>query len=1009
MFDDVKSTRVNLGGSRAAHASGSRSEFLKRQKKEREVREHKRICEQAALRIQAKYRSHRLLILARNAQRQVFDKRCGDIAKVEAVLPADAKAKFIFKALVPMMRQFAFFFSANHNGDSERLSRLLRFILFSAQLPTACNFFHLAVAAEEETRRSALALSEKFLTALVRVGEKAHLVSFLKALGTALCPAANSGLITSIDAQLAAAAIGQLLRRTPVLSFLTAGPLLQQPPDAAELVTLVASGFSGCSRYPEEQQRLSLVLFSAPMLCTTLVKSSALKALDELIVALPATAPSKGEYSSLLAKEIQGKCQGLWLLDNLVGIMEERLLKVEIKVERLGTWLRWIAWLQASCQTLNVGATQWSQTLQKPSLVRSLIQALDGQGPTAFVPLLRLLFNEGTPSSETMNVIAFATPLSERLFLELVQIVQRTSAQTFYSNLDPPSFTTDAAIQLHALCATYTLQLSAMYDSEFDSANPLQKCHRHDVALFLNQVAYLLVTGTPKKSTLSASAKALRLSVVGVVRALYARHIRHPVLSKGSSWIVAECRTLLSQSQVVSLGDEDYGRDEEDDGANLAGLGNADAMDVDSPHASAWASQGMDLASQGMDLADTEALQAVLDEIPHILPFDDRIALLHRVILADQERRALTRGPWGQNDSQLHQVRRDFLLEDSFAAFQGLNNEEALRDTFRIEFIASDGSVESGIDGGGLFKEFMIHVCREVFDPDFGLFRATSDQTLYPAPNSIEVHPQALELFRFVGKVTGKAIYEMALLEPQFSRVFLNRMLGRVNEVDDLAALDQELHRNIFLLKASDAVEEMGLTFSVSTDSAGHVEEVDLIPDGRNVPVTNENKLRYIYHLANFRMNTQLQRQTNAFVSGLKCVIPVSWIRMFNPFELNMLISGNVSGFDVEDLRQHTVYSGGYNEESPVVQWLWALLQHKLESEDLARFLMFFTSCSRAPLLGFKNLYPKFCIHRVPDNDRLPTASTCANLLKLPDYTNPELLETKLLQAIRAEAGFDLS
>ena len=31
-------------------------------------------------------------------------------------------------------------------------------------------------------------------------------------------------------------------------------------------------------------------------------------------------------------------------------------------------------------------------------------------------------------------------------------------------------------------------------------------------------------------------------------------------------------------------------------------------------------------------------------------------------------------------------------------------DENALRDTFRVEFIAPDGTVESGVDGGGLFK-----------------------------------------------------------------------------------------------------------------------------------------------------------------------------------------------------------------------------------------------------------------------------------------------------------------
>lgn len=41
--------------------------------------------------------------------------------------------------------------------------------------------------------------------------------------------------------------------------------------------------------------------------------------------------------------------------------------------------------------------------------------------------------------------------------------------------------------------------------------------------------------------------------------------------------------------------------------------------------------------------------------------------------------------------------------------------------------------------------------------------------------------------------------------------------------------------------------------------------------------------------------------------------------------------------------------------------------------------------------------------------DRLPTAGTCMNLLKLPVYPDYETLKAKLCVAIDAEAGFDLS
>ena len=43
------------------------------------------------------------------------------------------------------------------------------------------------------------------------------------------------------------------------------------------------------------------------------------------------------------------------------------------------------------------------------------------------------------------------------------------------------------------------------------------------------------------------------------------------------------------------------------------------------------------------------------------------------------------------------------------------------------------------------------------------------------------------------------------------------------------------------------------------------------------------------------------------------------------------------------------------------------------------------------------------------DVDRLPTASTCYNMLKLPNYRRISTLRSKLLYAISAGAGFDLS
>lgn len=627
------------------------------------------------------------------------------------------------------------------------------------------------------------------------------------------------------------------------------------------------------------------------------------------------------------------------------------------------------------------------------------------------------------PPPEVLQTLAFATPLAEVLFPTLTGLMRNPSAEAVFQMLGPPALSAPEATRLRVFCSVYALQLQPMYDTEFfGPANPLKAEEVELLALFLNRLAYHIVTNFPDPAPLTPALRALRGSVTSLTRVLYNRHRRRPILRglHDEAWIIPESRLHLRRNPVVDLGEDEAqvtttsddeapasdvaASDDEMDGSGATGAGGRGGARGPGAHGSAYAAGAVGTAT-----ASEQILEAVLEEIPHVLPFKDRVALLHNVILQDQNKRRDTRGPWAQAAMQRHQIRRNWLVDDGFAAFESLSND-SLRDVFRVEFIAPNGEPESGVDGGGLFKEFMVTICRTMFDPDFGLFSSTTgDHTLYPAVGAFRTHGRrTAELYVFLGKVVGKAIYEMFLLEPQFCRVFLNRCLNRTNEVDDVAALDRELHRNMIRIKEADNVDDLHLFFSITVSDHGEVEEIDLIPNGRNVPVTKDNLTRYLHHMANYKMNVQFQRHTDAFLQGVQCVVPRAWLKMFDPYELNLLISGSTTGFDVADLRRNTVYMGGFQDDSPVVQWLWQLLQH-MEPEDMGRFLMFATSCSRAPLLGFQNLYPKFCIHRVPDSERLPTASTCANLLKLPDYLSPEALKTKILQAIRAEAGFDLS
>lgn len=74
--------------------------------------------------------------------------------------------------------------------------------------------------------------------------------------------------------------------------------------------------------------------------------------------------------------------------------------------------------------------------------------------------------------------------------------------------------------------------------------------------------------------------------------------------------------------------------------------------------------------------------------------------------------------------------------------------------------------------------------------------------------------------------------------------------------------------------------------------------------------MTNYNRLEYIHRLADLKLNSQIKNQCAAFRAGLDSVVPLLWLRLFNHEELQVIIGGDTTEIDLNDLREHTVYGG---------------------------------------------------------------------------------------------------
>ncbi|KAI1233067.1 hypothetical protein IHE44_0006260, partial [Lamprotornis superbus] len=436
---------------------------------------------------------------------------------------------------------------------------------------------------------------------------------------------------------------------------------------------------------------------------------------------------------------------------------------------------------------------------------------------------------------------------------------------------------------------------------------------------------------------------------------------------------------------------------------------------------------------------DKKRAQLLLQYIPHVIPHKNRVLLFRNMVTKEKEKLGLVETSSASPHVTHITIRRSRMLEDGYEQLRQLS-QNAMKGVIRVKFVNDLGVDEAGIDQDGVFKEFLEEIIKKVFDPALNLFKTTSgDERLYPSPTSY-IHENYLQLFEFVGKMLGKAVYEGIVVDVPFASFFLSQLLGHhhsvfYSSVDELPSLDSEFYKNLTSIKRYDGdISDLGLTLSYDEDVMGQLVCHELVPGGKTIPVTNENKISYIHLMAHFRMHTQIKSQTAALISGFRSIIKPEWIRMFSAPELQRLISGDNAEIDLEDLKKHTVYYGGFHGSHRVIIWLWDILANDFSPEERAMFLKFVTSCSRPPLLGFAYLKPPFsirCVEVSDDQDtgdtlgsvlrgfftirkkepggRLPTSSTCFNLLKLPNYSKKSILREKLRYAISMNTGFELS
>ncbi|KAL4141162.1 hypothetical protein PRNP1_014284 [Phytophthora ramorum] len=363
--------------------------------------------------------------------------------------------------------------------------------------------------------------------------------------------------------------------------------------------------------------------------------------------------------------------------------------------------------------------------------------------------------------------------------------------------------------------------------------------------------------------------------------------------------------------------------------------------------------------------------------------------------------------PW-EYGHLLLEIERDNLLHNSCEQLLWATPDQ-LHQSLRIKF-----ANEPGVDAGGLVREWFTLMTKEVFDDATGLFyRSGNGDGLMVNPASAEASVDHLMYYQAIGRFIGRALFEGILIDAHLALPVCKHILGIPITFSDLEFVDNDLYKNLKWLRDNTGVESLALDFTVNVDQmSDKAKVVDLVPNGSNIPVTEENKMEYVNLRFKWIVANSISQQLGSLMQGLFSIIPKELISVFDHQELELLICG-IPDIDVQDWKTHTIYVGERDERA--IAWFWNIV-HEFTNEQKARLLQFTTGSARVPVQGFKALTMNdgricpFAIQCVSADECLyPRAHTCFNRIDLPRYDAEKDLRIALSLVIQMEVtGFTI-
>ena len=378
-------------------------------------------------------------------------------------------------------------------------------------------------------------------------------------------------------------------------------------------------------------------------------------------------------------------------------------------------------------------------------------------------------------------------------------------------------------------------------------------------------------------------------------------------------------------------------------------------------------------------------------------------------------------------------VERDKILDHGF----NLINDE-ITSKFRgyLEF-EYNGEIGNGLGPTLEFYTLIIDKIKE----DKKLWYKTTDGSLYPKLLSdYQNNDNSLKLFKLLGFIIGRAIYDDRLLDIPLSKVFWNLVLDKPLLFKNIRIIDSNLYRTLLdfvilinnkkeyiknnnienceninfddiILYNNCKLSELDIYFIFPGYS-----NIELKPNGNDILLTMNNIEEYVNLIYDYLFFKGIDKIIKSFKEGFNMNFNIEKLKCFTSSEIEEFICGSIDAkWDKNVLFENLKPEHGYSHQSKTFNDLIKFMC-SLDKNQRKKFLIFSTGSSRLPIGGFKSLSPKLtvvkkhCEEGCNPDDYLPTVMTCQNYLKIPEYSSYNILEQKLLLAMKEGCNeFNLS